>query len=130
MPTYVYECAKCGEEFEVWQSIKDDPLKRHGGACRGKLAKVIQPAGIVLKGSGFYKNDSRGGSKRSSVPSASDTSSSASNGDSSSSDAKGSSESKSSSDAKPTSKSDSRSGSSSSGNGSTSKKKSAKTSSS
>jgi len=40
MPTYVYECAKCGEEFEVWQSIKDDPLKRHGGACRGKLAKV------------------------------------------------------------------------------------------
>jgi len=64
MPTYVYECAKCGDEFEVWQSIKDDPLKRHPGSCRGKLAKVIQPAGIVLKGSGFYKNDSGSGSKR------------------------------------------------------------------
>ena len=64
MPTYVYECAKCGDEFEVWQSIKDDPLKRHTGSCRGKLTKVIQPAGIVLKGSGFYKNDSRSGSKR------------------------------------------------------------------
>ena len=67
MPTYVYECAKCGDEFEIWQSIKDDPLKRHTGGCGGKLAKVIQPAGIVLKGSGFYKNDSRGGSKRSTV---------------------------------------------------------------
>ena len=65
MPTYVYECAKCGDEFEVWQSIKDDPLTRHTGSCRGKLSKVIQPAGIVLKGSGFYKNDSRnGGGKR------------------------------------------------------------------
>ena len=66
MPTYVYECAKCGDEFEVWQSITDDALKRHGGTCRGKLAKVIQPAGIVLKGSGFYKNDSKSSSKRSS----------------------------------------------------------------
>ena len=64
MPTYVYECAKCGDEFEVWQSFTDEPLKKHPG-CGGKLTKVLQPVGIVFKGSGFYKTDSRSGSKRS-----------------------------------------------------------------
>ena len=64
MPTYVYECAKCGDEFELYQSFSEDPLKKHPG-CGGKVAKVFQPVGIVLKGSGFYKNDSRNGAKRS-----------------------------------------------------------------
>ena len=64
MPTYVYECNKCGDEFELYQSFSEDPLKKHPG-CGGKVAKVFQPVGIVLKGSGFYKNDSRNGSKRS-----------------------------------------------------------------
>ena len=64
MPTYVYECNKCGDEFELYQSFSDEPLKKHPG-CGGKVAKVFQPVGIVLKGSGFYKNDSRGGAKRS-----------------------------------------------------------------
>ena len=64
MPTYVYECSKCGDEFELYQSFSDDPLKKHPG-CGGKVAKVFQPVGIVLKGSGFYKNDSRSGGKRS-----------------------------------------------------------------
>ena len=64
MPTYVYECSKCGDEFELYQSFSEDPLKKHPG-CGGKVAKVFQPVGIVLKGSGFYKNDSRnGGGKR------------------------------------------------------------------
>lgn len=63
MPTYVYECAKCGDEFELYQSFSDEPLKKHPG-CGGKVAKVFQPVGIVLKGSGFYKNDSRSGGKR------------------------------------------------------------------
>ena len=90
MPTYVYECAKCGDEFEVWQSITDDPLKRHTGGCGGKLAKVIQPAGIVLKGSGFYKNDSRNGGKRSSRSSG-DTKSESTTSESSSSTSKESS---------------------------------------
>ena len=63
MPTYVYECAKCGDEFELYQSFSDDPLKKHP-SCGGKVAKVFQPVGIVLKGSGFYKNDSRNGGKR------------------------------------------------------------------
>ncbi len=61
MPTYVYQCAKCDEQLEAWQSFTDAPLKRHSG-CGGKLAKVLQPVGIVLKGSGFYRTDSRSGS--------------------------------------------------------------------
>jgi putative FmdB family regulatory protein len=64
MPTYVYECAKCGDEFELWQSFSDDPLKKHAG-CGGKVTKVLQPVGIVFKGSGFHKTDSRSGVKRS-----------------------------------------------------------------
>jgi putative FmdB family regulatory protein len=64
MPTYRYRCEKDGEEFEVWQSIHDDALTRHPG-CGGKLAKVLSPAGIVLKGSGFYRTDSRAGSRKS-----------------------------------------------------------------
>jgi putative FmdB family regulatory protein len=64
MPTYVYECSKCRDEFELYQSFSDDPLKKHPG-CGGKVAKVFQPVGIVLKGSGFYKNDSRTGAKKS-----------------------------------------------------------------
>src|SRR5262249_35919872 len=53
MPTYVYECAKCGDEFEHWQSFSDDPLKKHP-ECGGKVTKVLQPVGIVFKGSGFH----------------------------------------------------------------------------
>jgi putative FmdB family regulatory protein len=63
MPTYVYECNKCGDEFELYQSFSDEPLKKHPG-CGGKVAKRFQTVGIVLKGSGFYKNDSRSGGKR------------------------------------------------------------------
>jgi putative FmdB family regulatory protein len=74
MPTYVYECSKCDEELEVWQSFKDDALKRHSG-CGGKLTKVLQPVGIVLKGPGFYKTDSRNGKKSSDSSEGSDSSS-------------------------------------------------------
>jgi len=63
MPTYQYRCAKCGEQFEVWQSIHDDALTTHDDECGGALSKVMGAAGIVLKGSGFYKNDSRSNSK-------------------------------------------------------------------
>ena len=60
MPTYEYRCAKCGEHLEVFQSFSEAPLTKHAH-CGGKLAKVLSPAGIVLKGSGFYKTDSRSG---------------------------------------------------------------------
>jgi putative FmdB family regulatory protein len=59
MPTYRYRCAKCGDETEIWQSFAEKPKTRHAGGCGGKLTKVLSPAGIVLKGSGFYKTDSR-----------------------------------------------------------------------
>lgn len=87
MPTYVYRCAKCGGQLEVFQSFSEAPLKRHSGGCGGKLAKVMGPVGIVLKGSGFYKNDS--GSRKSlssrpdspeSVSASSDSNGSKSNG--------------------------------------------------
>jgi putative FmdB family regulatory protein len=60
MPTYQYSCSKCGEDLEVYQSFSEPPLKRHQG-CGGTLRKVFAPVGIVLKGSGFYKTDSRSG---------------------------------------------------------------------
>ena len=91
MPTYVYECAKCGDEFELYQSFSEDALKKHPG-CGGKVAKVFQPVGIVLKGSGFYKNDNRGSTKRSNGSSSktdSSSSESATKSDSSSSSSNG-----------------------------------------
>ena len=63
MPTYEYRCAKCGEELEVFQTFAETPLTKHKG-CGGKLAKVLSPAGIVLKGSGFYKTDNRSSSSK------------------------------------------------------------------
>ena len=59
MPTYRYRCAKCADELEIWQSFDEKPKTRHAGGCGGKLQKVMSPAGIVLKGSGFYKTDNR-----------------------------------------------------------------------
>jgi putative FmdB family regulatory protein len=58
MPTYEYACTSCGNRFEVFQRIEDDPLKVCE-ACGGALRKVFHPAGIVFKGSGFYATDSR-----------------------------------------------------------------------
>lgn len=65
MPTYEYRCAKCDQHLEVFQSFSEAPLTKHSG-CGGKLSKVLSPAGIVLKGSGFYKTDNRGSSSKSS----------------------------------------------------------------
>ncbi len=59
MPVYTYECENCGERFEARQSFNDEPLTVCP-TCEGKLYRVIQPVGIVFKGSGFYVTDSRG----------------------------------------------------------------------
>ncbi|MCW2750886.1 MAG: FmdB family transcriptional regulator [Aeromicrobium sp.] len=58
MPTYQYQCTECGEPLEVQQSFTDDALTvcPH---CGGKLRKVFNAVGVVFKGSGFYRNDSR-----------------------------------------------------------------------
>ena len=61
MPTYQYACTECGGQIEALQKFSDDPLTVHE-ACGGKLRKVFSPVGIVFKGSGFYRTDSRSGS--------------------------------------------------------------------
>ena len=61
MPTYQYRCTECGEDLEVVQKFSDEPLTVCP-ACQGSLRKVFSPVGIVFKGSGFYRNDSRKGS--------------------------------------------------------------------
>jgi putative FmdB family regulatory protein len=59
MPTYEYACTECGDRTEVVQSIADAPLTTCT-VCGGQLRKVFSPVGIVFKGSGFYRTDSRG----------------------------------------------------------------------
>jgi putative FmdB family regulatory protein len=59
MPTYEYACTECGAHIEVVQSMSDAPLTACA-VCGGKLRKVFSPIGIVFKGSGFYRTDSRG----------------------------------------------------------------------
>jgi putative FmdB family regulatory protein len=61
MPTYEYACTSCGQHVEVVQSMTAEPL-RTCGACGGQLRKVFSPIGIVFKGSGFYRTDSRAAS--------------------------------------------------------------------
>ncbi len=85
MPTYEYACTKCGHQFEVVQSFSDDALTKCP-ECRGKLRKVFGSVGIVFKGSGFYKNDSRGATSSTTSAGSTDTATSTSS-DSSSSDA-------------------------------------------
>src|SRR5687767_9900601 len=59
MPTYEYACTECGDRTEVVQSIADAP-PTSCTVCGGQLRKVFSPVGIVFKGSGFYRTDSRG----------------------------------------------------------------------
>jgi putative FmdB family regulatory protein len=59
MPTYTYRCADCGHQFDQFQKFSDDPLT-DCPSCAGKVRRVIQPVGLVFKGSGWYVTDSRG----------------------------------------------------------------------
>ncbi|HKW51208.1 MAG TPA: FmdB family zinc ribbon protein [Candidatus Eisenbacteria bacterium] len=59
MPTYEYECLKCGHRFEIFQKMTDRPRKRCP-KCRGKLRRLVGTgAGMIFKGSGFYVTDYR-----------------------------------------------------------------------
>ena len=60
MPTYVYECKKCLHRFEIFQSFSAEKLTTCQECGEVSLRKVLFPAGVVFKGSGFYVNDSRG----------------------------------------------------------------------
>ncbi|MFJ6740672.1 FmdB family zinc ribbon protein [Streptomyces sp. NPDC091279] len=106
MPTYQYQCTECGEGLEAVQKFTDDALTECP-ACQGRLKKVFSAVGIVFKGSGFYRNDSRGSSS-SSAPATSKSTTSAS------SDAKSSSTSTTSSSSSDAKSKSSGSGSSSS----------------
>jgi putative FmdB family regulatory protein len=61
VPTYQYTCTECGEPLEAVQKFTDAPLAVCP-ACGGRLRKVFSAVGIVFKGSGFYRTDSRNGS--------------------------------------------------------------------
>ena len=58
MPTYEYACTECGHEFEAFQSFSDAALTQCP-ECKGAIQKVYSNVGVVFKGSGFYKTDSR-----------------------------------------------------------------------
>jgi putative FmdB family regulatory protein len=68
MPIYTYRCENCGVQFERHQSFTDEPLKRCPECNKNKLRKVITPAGIVFKGSGWYVTDNKAKSATASVP--------------------------------------------------------------
>ncbi|WP_082393494.1 FmdB family zinc ribbon protein [Nocardia arizonensis] len=86
MPTYSYACTQCDNRFDIVQSFSDEALTVCEN-CSGKLRKLFNSVGIVFKGSGFYRTDSRGGTSAASEPAKSDSS----NGSTSSSSDSGSS---------------------------------------
>ncbi|TSD99705.1 FmdB family transcriptional regulator [Skermania sp. ID1734] len=73
MPTYSYACTECDNRFDIVQSFTDDALTVCD-KCQGKLRKLFNSVGIVFKGSGFYRTDSRGGGSTASEPARSESS--------------------------------------------------------
>ena len=71
MPTYQYLCTECGGQLEAVQKFTDEALTVHED-CGGRLRKVFSPVGIVFKGSGFYRTDSRGSGSPGGSPSSGD----------------------------------------------------------
>ena len=62
MPTYEYECSKCGHNFDALQSMSEDPLAQCPSCGKNGLRRLIGGGlGVIFKGSGFYVTDSRGG---------------------------------------------------------------------
>ncbi|MFF4340466.1 FmdB family zinc ribbon protein [Kitasatospora sp. NPDC001540] len=98
MPTYQYQCTECGNGLEAVQKFSDDALTTCPD-CQGKLRKVFSAVGVVFKGSGFYRTDSRSSSSSSVGGSSSSAASSTSTTSSTSSSSTGSSSSSSSSSA-------------------------------
>jgi putative FmdB family regulatory protein len=101
VPTYQYQCTDCGEALEVRQSFTDDALTVCP-ACQGTLRKVFNAVGVVFKGSGFYRTDSRNSGK-STVSAKSDSKSDAKSDWSTSSSSSSDSSSSSSTKATPSS---------------------------
>jgi len=72
MPTYQYRCAACGHDLEATQKFSDPALTECPN-CGGSLRKVFNAVGVVFKGSGFYRTDSRAGAKNGSSSDAGDS---------------------------------------------------------
>jgi putative FmdB family regulatory protein len=89
VPTYQYACTECGHAFEQFQSFSEDALTVCP-ACSGKLRKLYNAVGVVFKGSGFYRTDSRGSSSSSETASSSSSSSGSSSPSSSTTSSGGS----------------------------------------
>jgi putative FmdB family regulatory protein len=70
MPTYEYQCKTCGHHFERVQRFSDDPITECP-TCGGVVKRVIHPAGVIFKGSGWYITDSRKGGESASLNTAS-----------------------------------------------------------
>lgn len=85
MPTYQYLCTECGHAFEQVQSFSDDALTVCP-SCEGRLRKVFNSVGVVFKGSGFYKTDSRSSTTATSPAASTESASPAAASSSSSSD--------------------------------------------
>ena len=96
MPTYQYACTACDERLEAVQSFTDAPLTECP-VCQGTLRKVFSAVGVVFKGSGFYKNDSR--EKRPAAKDSSGSGGDGAKGDSGKSDSAGSAKTESSASA-------------------------------
>lgn len=84
MPVYAYKCKSCGHQLEVRQSFSDAPLSECP-QCGGELRKQFNSVGVVFKGSGFYRNDSRASSSSSSATSSESSTSGTSSSSSASS---------------------------------------------
>ena len=67
MPTYQYACTECGHSFEQFQSFSEDALTVCP-ECDGRLRKLFNAVGVVFKGSGFYRTDSRSSESSSTMP--------------------------------------------------------------
>jgi putative FmdB family regulatory protein len=93
VPTYSYACTECGDRFDAVQAFSDNALTTCA-KCNGRLRKLFGNVGVVFKGSGFYRNDSRDAAKSS----ATSSSSSSSNGSAGSESTSSSSTEKSSSE--------------------------------
>jgi putative FmdB family regulatory protein len=98
MPTYGYRCTSCGHQFEVFQRMSDEPVQTCP-KCQGKVTRMLFPAGVVFKGSGYYSTDYKESGKSSSTSSA--------NGSDPSTESKSESKSDAKSDSKSESKSES-----------------------
>ena len=82
MPTYQYACTACGHQLEAVQSFADEPLTECP-ACEGRLRKLFSGIGVVFKGSGFYRTDSRATASAGDKPASTSSGSSGSSNDSS-----------------------------------------------